>query len=186
MNKMKESISQFQQSMQQQLPSSSPPQVATSLDYLYQAISLIETKNNNNASTNGPNSSANSTQFFNINQQQQQQVSSSNQHIGNTKISMNLLNSAAAHQNLLNQQSLINSAINNEQAKRYNSLAQQFTSNEQMNQLYHQAQQQQQQQNQSAQMDQSQFSVVDCRRYFSKPLIFYGWFPKTVGLLSTD
>lgn len=178
MNKMKESISQFQQSMQQQLPSSSPPRVATSLDYLYQAISLIETKNNNNinsnANSNGHNSSANSTQFFNINQQQQQQLSASSQHIGNTKSSMNLLGSAAAHQSLLNQQSLINSAINSEQAKRYNSLTQQFTSTEQMNQLYHHAQQQQQQQNQSAQMDQSQFSVVDCRRYFSKPLLFYG------------
>lgn len=183
MNKMKDSISQFQQSLQQlptnqannQFKSSSPPQAASSLDYLYQAISLIETKNNNN--TNATNT--NSSHFFNINSQQQQ-VPSSNQYIGNststnggmTKGSMNLMTSAAAHQNLLNQQSLINTAINNEQTKRYNSLAQQFTSNDQMNQLYQQAQAmsngQQQNQNQSAdQMDQSQFSVVDCRRYFN-------------------
>ena len=119
---MKESISQFQQSMQhfptnqgQFKGTANSPPVASSLDYLYQAISLIETKNNNNNINNGANNNTNGANNNNANLQFFQ-AQNSTQHgtpiTSNIDKNLNLLGKDV-NQNILNQQTqLINNVMN--------------------------------------------------------------------------
>lgn len=122
--------------------SSQPNQPASSLDYLYQAISLIETKNNQ----------ANS---FYLNQGLNN--SNPNKQCGG------ISNVANAHQNILKQQNLMANSLNNSDQNRY---AGQFISpTEQFNQFYNL--------NGQHNLNHSQFSMVDSRRYLSKITFCY-------------
>lgn len=120
---------------------SQPNQPASSLDYLYQAISLIETKNNQ-------------ANAYYLNQGISNNITNHNVNKPCTGIN----NVANAHQNINKQQNLMVNNLNNNDQKRY--CGQFISPTEQFNQFYNL--------NGQHNLNQSQFSIVDSRRYLSK------------------